>query len=49
MQKLIALSINCICTMRLVTALKMEEEDLCPKFQMYLFENVDMVFKWSGH
>lgn len=47
MQKLIALSINCISTMRL--AFKMVEDDLCPKFQMYLFENVDMVFKWSGH
>lgn len=31
--------------MRLVTAFKMVEEDLSPNYQMYLFENMDIVFK----
>lgn len=35
--------------MRLVTAFKMVEEDLSPNYQMYLFENMDMVFKIKGH
>lgn len=45
MQKLIALCINCICTMKLVTAFKMVEEHLSPNYKRYLFENMDTVFK----